>query len=460
MRFLNREQLLADAAEGLQDARADALAILERALDGVEPEMLVGRSLALERRVLTVRGDPFAGGPGSEHDLQLDLREVGAVRCIAAGKAAEPMLRGLEAALPLQEAFAVGPAPSGASRWPVLQGGHPLPDAGSCRAGERALALAQATNERDLLVVLLSGGASALLEDPLVPLEDLRALTRSLMEAGASIEELNAVRKKLSGLKGGRLAQAAKGHVLTLLLSDCFGQHAGTVGSGPTAPDATTHADAVAVLERLGVAGQAPESLLQVLREGAEGKRPETPKPGDAAFARVANVVVGSNALACHEATELASELGYNAFRVREPLRGSAQRAGWKLARMAEEVTLGKAPLPRPACVVFGGETTVDLRGAQGKGGRDQEACLAALDTLKVEALVAFLGTDGIDGPTDAAGALADMGSKERAQELGLDARAHLARHDSYEFFARLGGLLQTGPTGTNVADVAVLLVP
>lgn len=445
MRFRNRDALLANAAQGLGDARADCLAILERGLDAVEPAMLVGRALSLDKRVLTVRGDPFAEGLGSEDDLLIDMGKVEAVRCIAAGKAAQGMLQGFEGVLRPQESL-------------LAEGSHPLPDAASVAAGERALELARATGERDLLVVLLSGGASAMLDVPLVPLEDLRALTASMLEAGAGIAELNAVRKKLSDLKGGRLAREARGQVLALLLSDVPEEHASLVGSGPTAPDATTHGDALAILRDRKV--EAPRSVEALLREGKAGQRPETPKPGDAVFARVQNVVLGSNALAAHEATQLAVELGYHAFRVREPLVGPAARAGWKLARMAEDITLAKAALPRPACVVFGGETLVDARGAQGLGGRNQEAALAFLDTLKVEACAGFLATDGIDGPTSAAGALVDMGSKERAQALNLDLKDALRRHDSHAALAALGDLLDTGPTGTNVADLAVLLVP
>lgn len=445
--FRNREQVLANAAEGLVEARADALAILERAIDGVEPAMLVQRALRLDKKVLTVRGDPFAGGPGADEDLHFDLREAGAVRCIAAGKGAQGMARGLAAALPAEEVL-------------VADQGHPLPTAEACEAGARALAMARDAAPRDLLVVLVSGGASAMLEEPLVPLEDLRALTAAMLEAGASIGELNVVRKKLSALKGGRLAAATKAHVLTLVLSDVFEDHAGLVGSGPTAPDPTTHGDALAVLADLKLLEATPASVRALLQEGKAGRRAETPKPGDALFRRVTNVTVGSNALAAHEATQLAVELGYNAFRVREPLVGPAARAGWKLARMAEDVALGKASLPRPACVVFGGETVVDARGARGVGGRNQEVALAAMEALRSEATLATLGTDGADGPTDAAGAILDMGSKERAEDLGLDLRRFLRDHDSGAFFARLGDHLVTGPTGTNVADLSVLLVP
>lgn len=446
VRLANRDQLLANAAEGLQDLRADALALLERAVDSVAPAMLVGRSLSLAQHRLTVRGDPFAGGPGSAEDLVLDLQGVEAIRCVAAGKASEGMLDGLQAVLRPQQV--------------VLSGGaHPLPDAASCRAGQGALELAKATKERDLLVVLLSGGASAMLEEPLVPLEDLRALTAAMLRAGASVTELNEVRKKLSEVKGGRLAAAARGRVLTLLLSDVMDDHASLVGSGPTAPDASTHGDALAILQERGLLADAPESVTAVLREGKEGKRPETPKPGDPAFARVHNVVVGSNALACHEATQLAAEMGYHAFRVREPLHGPAAREGWKLAKMADDITTGRAALLRPSCVVFGGETVVDARGTTGAGGRNQELVLAALEALKVEATIAAMGTDGIDGATEVAGAIGDMGSRERAEGLGLDLRDHLRRHDSGAFFHRLGDGLRTGPTGTNVADVAVLLV-
>jgi glycerate 2-kinase len=449
VQFRNRDQLLANAAEGLVEARADALAILERGVEAVEPAMLVGRGLTLVKSTLTIRGDPFAGGPGADEDLLLDLAPIEGVRCVAAGKAAQAMLKGLPTDLRLDDVV-------------VADEGHPVPTEASLRNGRAALEVAKATGERDLLLVLLSGGASAMLEDPLVPLEDIQALTKALLGAGAGIEEMNEVRKKLSNVKGGRLAAAAKGKVLTLMVSDIFEDHALFVGSGPTAPDPSTHGDALAILDSRGLLEGAPASVLRVLREGKAGTRAETPKPADAVFKRVHNVVLGSNALAAHEATQHAVELGYHAFRVREPLREPAARAGWKLARMAEDITLGKAALPRPACVVWGGETTVDLRGLPnpGKGGRNQEMCLAASEALKVEATLACMGTDGIDGPTDAAGALADMGSKERAESLGLDARDHLRRHDSHAYFEALGDLLLTGPTGTNVADLAVLLVP
>jgi hydroxypyruvate reductase len=458
VRIQNRDAILANAAEGLQDARSDALAILERGVDAVEPAMLIGRALTLREGTLTIRGDPFAGGPGSAEDLTVSVAGLEGIRCIAAGKAAEGMLQGLESVLRVQDSVAVAPWPIQARR--AIVGGHPLPDEGSCEAGRRALELAKATGERDLLVVLLSGGASALLEDPLVPLADMRSITQAMMDAGATIEELNIVRKKLSAVKGGRLAGATKGRVLALILSDVARDHDSLVGSGPSAPDATRWGDALAIVEDLKLAKEAPPSVLALLREGRGGQRPETPKPGDAAFARTTSVVVGSNALAAHEATQLAAEMGYNAFRVREPLRGEAAREGWKLARMAEDISLGKAALPRPACIVYGGETTVATRGAQGLGGRNQEACLAAMEGLRVEATLAFLATDGKDGPTEAAGAIVDMGSKERAESLGLGMRDALRRHASGEFFGQLGDALITGPTGTNVSDLAVLLVP
>ncbi|MCA1813825.1 MAG: DUF4147 domain-containing protein, partial [Halobacteriales archaeon] len=252
-------------------------------------------------------------------------------------------------------------------------------------------------------------------------------------------------------VKGGKLAAACKGRVLALVLSDVRDDHASLVGSGPCAPDATTGGDAQSILRAHGIA--APASVARCLEE-AKPLRPGSPE-----LARAAHVTIGSTYLAAHEATQHGTERGYHGFRIREPLAGSAQRAGWRLARMAEDVVNGKTALPRPLCVVTGGETTVDARGAAGEGGRNQELALAFLDQLRVEATLAVMGTDGIDGATGAAGAVVDMGSKERAQALGLDARAHLARHDSHGFFRELGDTLYTGPTGTNVADLAVLLV-
>jgi hydroxypyruvate reductase len=294
-----------------------------------------------------------------------------------------------------------------------------------------------------------------------VSLADLQQVTDLLLRSGATIGEMNAVRKHLSQVKGGQLARAAAPATLVaLILSDVVGSPLDAIASGPTAPDESTFAEAWAVLERYGLVDQAPPAVVAHLQRGLRGEVPETPKPGDPVLARVTNVIVGSNRLAALAALARAGELGMHALLLSTFVEGEAREVGRVLAGVAREVAQHDQPLPRPACIVAGGETTVTVRGS-GRGGRNQELALgAALGLAGLErVLVASLATDGSDGPTDAAGALADGTTLARAEALGLDAYASLAANDSYRFFQALGDLLITGPTNTNVNDLMVVMV-
>lgn len=321
---------------------------------------------------------------------------------------------------------------------------HPVPDERGV-AGARAIAaIAEAATSDDLVLCLISGGASALMPLPAPPitLEEKQATTRLLLECGATIQEINCVRKHISGIKGGRLAKlAAPARVVSLILSDVIGDDLDVIGSGPTVADRSTAADARAILERFAVWNRIPASVRDRIASGAE-----TPKPGDANLARVENRIIGSNRIAAEAALARAQALGYEPHLLSTTLSGEARDVARELART-------------PGCWIAGGETTVTLKG-DGKGGRNQEMALAAAIVLDGEPDCVFLsaGTDGTDGPTDAAGAIAHGATVARAHQAGLDPQDYLERNDSYHFFAVLGDLIKTGPTGTNVMDLQIML--
>jgi glycerate 2-kinase len=337
-----------------------------------------------------------------------------------------------------------------------IQGHHPVPDARSEDAGRRALTLASTADPGHLLVVLISGGASALMVQPRegVTLDDKQATTRQLLLGGANIDALNTVRKHLSAIKGGQLASAARGPVLALAVSDVVGDDPSVIGSGPTVADPSTFADALAVLERHGGASRFPASVVGFLERGAGGDAAETPKPGDPRLARAETHVIGSRHDAVRGAAEQATRLGYDVAVLSDPVVGEARDAGRRLARLLRGYD-------RPVCLVAAGETTVTVTG-KGRGGRNQELVLAAaqeLDAWGHPAAVLSGGTDGIDGPTDAAGAVADQDTIAQARAAGLgDGSRHLEENDAHAFFQELGGLLKTGPTDTNVGDIQILV--
>lgn len=334
---------------------------------------------------------------------------------------------------------------------------HPLPTRRNVSAAAGLARFVGTVPAGDTLLVLLSGGASAHLSLPApdVTLAELRALTRALLRSGASIDEVNAVRRHVERLKGGGLARLAARQgatVVTLLLSDVIGNRLETIGSGPTAPDPTTFADALDVVGRYRLATVAP-GIVRRLRRGARGRVAETAKPGDAVFDRVQHVVVGSNRDAVQAARGVVERLGFAVRGVVQDVTGGAQAAGTGLARRIATAAPGSA-------IVMGGETTVAVGPAQGLGGPCQELVLAAAVALDGRAgvVVAAIATDGIDGPTPAAGAAATGDSCRRARALGLDPQAALHRHDSATLWRRLGSRIRTGPTGTNLNDVALAL--
>jgi hydroxypyruvate reductase len=343
----------------------------------------------------------------------------------------------------------------------ILEASHPLPDGRGVAATRAIVALLEARQPDDLVICLISGGGSALLTAPSpgVSLEDLQTLTRLLLACGASIDEINTLRKHLDQVKGGQLARLTfPARLATLILSDVVGSPLDVIASGPAVPDPTTFEDAYTVLSRYALLEKTPASILHHLECGRSGEIPETPKPGDPIFSTVQHVVIGSNHQAAEAAIKQAHQEGFNPLLLTTYLQGEARQAGRTLGAVARQVNATGQPVRRPACIVAGGETTVTLRG-DGLGGRNLELALGAvveLDGLPDSALVT-LATDGGDGPTDAAGAVVTGETMLRALRLGIHPADYLNRNDSYHFFEALGDLVITGPTGTNVNDLAFL---
>jgi glycerate 2-kinase len=332
---------------------------------------------------------------------------------------------------------------------------HPLPDARSVAAGRRAIEVAQRTDSDDTLVVLLSGGASALMAVPAgaLTLEDKRTAVDALLKGGADITALNTIRKHLSAVKGGRLA----GPTLCLAISDVVGDDLSVIGSGPTVPDPSTYRDAWDYIERLGVEPLLTESARNYLRAGLEGTIVETPKAGDPRFAQSVTRVIGGRFNAMSGAAETARALGYDVIVWQEPIVGDARTMGPVVLDRARTLAAGRQ---RPVAVIFSGETTVKVVGT-GKGGRNQEIALSVAGKLAAESgdiALGSIGTDGIDGPTDAAGAYSDTATITRAVQQGLDADAFLADNNAYAFFQRIDDLIITGPSTTNVGDLQIVL--
>jgi len=343
----------------------------------------------------------------------------------------------------------------------ILEASHPLPDLRGVEATRAILALLGTRQPDDLILCLLSGGGSALLTAPApgVSLEDLQTLTRLLLACGASIDEINTLRKHLDQVKGGQLARFTSPAILvTLILSDVIGNPLDVIASGPAVPDPTTFEDAYSVLMRYALLDRTPDSILLRLERGRAGAIPDTPKPGDPVFSTVQNVVIGSNQQAAEAAIGQARREGFNPLLLTTYLQGEARQAGRMLGAIARQVHATGQPVARPACIVAGGETTVTLQG-DGLGGRNQELALGAvaeMDGLPDIALVT-LATDGGDGPTDAAGAVVTGETLQHARRLGMRPSDYLNRNDSYHFFEALGDLIITGPTGTNVNDLSFL---
>jgi len=441
----------------LTSERADVVKkVMDAALGAVDPAQAVALNMHLQNDLLYVADTPYT------------LSEYAQIIAVGVGKAAPAMARGLLNVLgervkngvlickhlpPMQDSL----FPKGIV---CLPGDHPVPGQDSLKSALQLADLLALCDSRTLVFCLISGGGSALMTLPYqgVSLQDLQVLTRLLLACGAEIGEINTLRKHLDRIKGGGMAQLAfPARIISLILSDVVGSPLDVIASGPTTPDPSTFMDALAILKKYNLLSAAPESVMQILKSGAEGELPETLKVGDPCLNQVQNRVIGENRTAALAALQMAEKLGFETQWQTSSLTGEACQVGRQLAEVMR-LRRADSSLQQPFCVMAGGETTVTLRGP-GLGGRNQEVALAAVELLaglKNIALVT-LATDGEDGPTDAAGAVVTGESLARAQNLGLDPKIFLAQNDSYHFFESMGDLVKTGPTGTNVNDINLL---
>jgi glycerate 2-kinase len=439
----------------LEQLRQDARAIFDSGVAAADPQRAIARHVSLENHTLLISGKAY------------HLDHYQRIFVVGAGKASARMGQALEELLGETISHGIINVKHGYSlplrRISVNETSHPLPDEAGYRGARAIVELAENAGENDLIFCLLSGGGSALLPCPAdgITLEEKSRTTQLLLDCGAAIQEINAIRKHISKLKGGRLASLAfPATVISLILSDVVGDTLDSIASGPTAPDSTSFADCLDITKKYGLAQRIPPAVWQLLQDGARAALQDTPKADDPVFAKVQNVIVGSNRSALEGARQKAAALGYKSILLSSFIEGESTVAATFHGAIAKEIIATGNPVQRPACVISGGETTVTIRGT-GLGGRNQEFALAAAVNIAGVNNVVILsgGTDGSDGPTDAAGAFADGTTVRRGKALGLDAQTVLRNNDSYNFFKPLGDLLITGPTFTNVMDLRVVLV-
>jgi hydroxypyruvate reductase len=437
------------------ELRQSARQIFDAAVRAVDPGEAIRRHVVREGTCLTI---------GRE---RVDLASVRQIVAVGLGKAGAPMAAAVEEILGDRIARGVVVTKYGhvqpTKTIRIHEAGHPVPDDAGIAGAQAVLDHVAGLGPDDVVLVLISGGGSALTPAPVtgITLAEKQALTKALLACGADIREMNTLRKHISRIKGGQLARAAApARVFTLILSDIVGDPLDAIASGPTVPDPRTYTDALAILDKYRIRQDIPASIRAHLEAGATGKVPETPKPDDPLFARVKSVMVASNIQALEAAKAEAQRLGFQAMILSSFVEGETREIARMHAALALEVRASGHPCRPPVCLITGGETTVTLKG-KGKGGRNQEFALAAaLDVAGLPGVVILsAGTDGTDGPTDAAGALADGDTVARAMAAGLSPRTALDGNDAYPFFQRLGDLLITGPTRTNVMDVRLVLV-
>jgi glycerate 2-kinase len=439
----------------LEKQRRNARAIFAAGVTAADPALLIQRCLQVDGQVLRAGKRLY------------DLTKHSDLYLVGAGKATARMALAVEALLGERIAggiIIVKPGHQVSLRTvEVVEAGHPIPDQAGINATAAIIELLRRTRKTDLIIGLVSGGASALLSCPVagLTLQDKQKTTQALLNCGARIQEVNAIRKHISRVKGGRLAELAyPATVLSLILSDVIDDSMDNIGSGPTVPDSSTFADCLSIMERYSVGEIIPVAVRSYLKKGAAGEIVDTPKAGEPIFQKVQNLLIGNNQVALVAAKEKAEALGYNTLVLSSSIEGEARKVAMDHMTSAKDVLSNSTPLRRPACIISGGETTVTIRGA-GLGGRNQEFALAAaIEIDGLEGVVVLSGgTDGTDGPTDAAGAIVDGTTVQRARDKGLDARSYLERNDSYPLLKTLGDLLITGPTLTNVMDLRLVLI-
>jgi glycerate 2-kinase len=455
-KITNKNQLIKRGSSELtRKARTLALASLEHGLRAADPKRLLEARLLLKKSTLHI------------NEYTFNLQNFRNIYVIGGGKATGAMAEAIEEKLGNYITKGIVNVPHGykqKTRTIRLQGAnHPIPDNAGTTGTRQMLTIAEQAGKDDLIICLLSGGGSSLMPLPRngIPLKDKQELTSALLKSGSTINEVNTVRKHISDFKGGWLAKKAyPATILNIILSDVVGDKLASIASGPAVPDPTTFVEARKVLEKHGLWKNAPSSIREVLVQGEKGLIAETPKAGDMAFEAVYNVIVGNNRSASLAACGYLKSESVNTLLLTTSLEGEAREVGTMLASCSRGILASVNPVLKPAGVIAGGETTVTVTG-KGVGGRNQELALAAVSKLSGfdGVALASLSTDGVDGPTDAAGAIVDGETLAQATKLGLDPEECLRENDSYRFFSKLGDLIVTGSTGTNVNDISVIII-
>ncbi len=439
----------------LEKLRGDVRAIFDAGLKAVDPIKAVKNHINRDGNTLRVQG------------IGYDVAAYENIYVIGMGKAAASMAKAVEDILGDKLTSGIVNVKYGhtvpLNKIKINEAAHPVPDDAGLKGSQEIIELLKKTGEKDLVICLISGGGSALLPLPAgnLTLEDKQAVTKSLLECGADIHEINSIRKQISAVKGGRLAAFVyPSTLISLILSDVIGDDLDVIASGPTVPDTHTFHDCRNIIQKYKLDQRVPKSVIEYIEKGCSGEIEDTPKSDSPVFERTQNAIVGSNILAVSAAKEKAEGLGYNSLVLSTFIHGETKEVAKVHAAIAKEIRSSGNPLKKPACIISGGETTVTIEG-KGLGGRNQEFVLAAaldIDGLN-DVVILSGGTDGNDGPTDAAGAFADGTTISRAGKLGLNAYEYLCDNNSYNFFKPLGDLLITGPTNTNVMDLRVLLI-
>ena len=443
MLFKNYEELVKNGeTSSLKEARKDVLNILNAAINSIDPYNCV-KSI-FQNKKITLNSKSF------------NVFDFENVFLVGFGKASIGMTQAVCNSIDIKEGLVITNDPGRkvkSNKVKNMVGSHPIPDEKSILATEKTIELIKKVGEKDLLIVLISGGGSALLCKPRISLEDLQKTTNLLLKSGADIRHINTIRKHLSHVKGGQLVKNTNCTIISLVISDIIGDPLDFIASGPTYPDYTTFDDAKNILKKFELWDKIPLSVKKIIRKGCEKVIAETPKMGDPVFKKVHNFIVANNKIACESAKEKAEQLGYKSTILTTALDGEAKKVGRFLVEKAKNHFTNNDKV----LFIAGGETTVNVKG-NGKGGRNQEMVLSTIELLKDSDIVfASMGSDGIDGASDAAGAIADQFTIKKASELNLDPDVFLNDNNSYEFFKKIDDLLFTGPTGTNVMDIQVI---
>lgn len=438
----------------IEKTRQHALEIYKAAVEAANPKKCVLNYLSLNDEVLTVQEKTY------------NLKEFNSIYVIAFGKAASAMAQGAEQVLGDRLTSGLVISNSQPKKEFNKLGfrlcGHPVPDERSLMAADDVISILDAAGEKDLVIFLISGGGSALLSRPHpgLTLDDTRKTTEALLKSGVDKNGLNAVRKHISQIKGGGLLKKAlPARVVTLLLSNVVSDKVDAIASGPTVPDSTTFEDAWRVIDALGIEHELPPQVVVHLEDGRNKEVPETLKEGEFDPDLVQTLIVGSNIKSLKAAQKKAEKFGYNTLMLSSQISGEAKEVAKVIAGIAFDVERSNIPVKKPSCIIFGGETTVTVH-SMGKGGRSTETALSfCMEIIDHNIVGLFCDTDGIDGPIDAAGAICDGQSRLNAREINVSAREHLTQNNSYDFFYKLGDLIITGPTGTNVMDIGIVIV-